>query len=52
MSLCDDPQIRTEFPYDVQKFTQVTIILQDNIKLAATLWIPKSFICFPSFDFD
>ena len=38
------PRIRNEFPYDVQKFPQVTIVLEDNIKLAATLWIPTSFI--------
>ncbi|CAF1403361.1 unnamed protein product [Didymodactylos carnosus] len=36
-----NPSIRTEFPYDVQKFSQVSIPLLDNVKLAATLWVPN-----------
>ncbi len=42
-------RIRTEYPYFIEKYSSVTIILDDNIKLAATLWIPKSFISSFSF---
>jgi hypothetical protein len=39
-------RIRSEFPYLVEKCSTVTIVLDDNIKLAGTLWIPKSLIHF------
>jgi hypothetical protein len=36
--------IRVDYPYLVEKCSSVTIIIDDNIKLAATIWMPKS--CF------
>ena len=36
--------IRKQFPYVVEKKTEITIELSDRIKLAATAWIPKSSI--------
>jgi hypothetical protein len=38
--------IRTEYPYFIEKYSSITIILNDNIKLAATLWMPKSLLDF------
>lgn len=37
-------KIRVDYPYLVEKWSSVTIIIDDNIKLAATIWMPKS--CF------
>ena len=34
--------IRTQFPYKVEKLTQVSIPVDHNIKLAATIWMPQS----------
>ena len=39
-------RIRTEYPYLIEKHTAITIVLDDNVKLAATLWLPKSLIIF------
>lgn len=38
--------IRYEYPYLVEKWSSVTITLDDNIKLAANIWMPKSLIYF------
>ncbi|CAF3320269.1 unnamed protein product, partial [Rotaria sp. Silwood2] len=34
-------RIRSEFPYKVEKSTQVSIAVDDNIQLAATIWMPR-----------
>ncbi|CAF1082531.1 unnamed protein product [Rotaria sordida] len=34
--------IRTEFPYKVEKLTQVSIPVDHDIKLAATIWMPQN----------
>jgi hypothetical protein len=39
-----NPSIRTEYPYLIEKCSTVTIEIEDNIKLAATIWMPKSLI--------
>ncbi|CAF1327007.1 unnamed protein product, partial [Rotaria sordida] len=36
------PLIRTEFPYAVEKLTQITVPLRDGVKLAGTIWLPKN----------
>ncbi|CAF5051668.1 unnamed protein product, partial [Rotaria sp. Silwood1] len=36
-----DPSIRNEYPYIIEKYSSITIELEDNIKLAATIWMPK-----------
>ncbi|CAF5007338.1 unnamed protein product, partial [Rotaria sp. Silwood1] len=33
-------RIRSEFPYKVEKLTQISIAVDDNIQLAATIWMP------------
>ncbi|CAF3607308.1 unnamed protein product [Rotaria sp. Silwood1] len=35
-------RIRSEFPYKVEKLTQVSIAVDDNIQLAATIWMPRN----------
>ncbi|CAF4835932.1 unnamed protein product [Rotaria sp. Silwood1] len=37
-----DPSIRNEYPYIIEKYSSITIELEDNIKLAATIWMPKN----------
>ncbi|CAF3562233.1 unnamed protein product [Adineta steineri] len=34
--------IRTEYPYIIEKFSSITVLLNDGIKLAATIWMPKN----------
>jgi hypothetical protein len=36
--------IRSEYPYIVEKLSSITITLHNNLKLAATIWMPKSLI--------
>jgi predicted acyl esterase len=43
--------VRTEFDYVVEKLTQVTIPLDDNVKLAATIWMPTSYTLFMEKDY-
>ena len=38
----DHRSIRTEYPYMIEKMTSITIVLDDGVKLAATLWMPQS----------
>ncbi|CAF2658716.1 unnamed protein product [Rotaria sp. Silwood2] len=35
-------RIGSEFPYKVEKLTQVSIAVDDNIQLAATIWMPQN----------
>ena len=37
--------IRSEFPYEVEKLREISIPVDNHIKLAATIWMPKSRIC-------
>ena len=39
-------RIRNEYPYFIEKISTITIVLDDNIKLAATLWMPKGLVSF------
>ncbi|CAF0802533.1 unnamed protein product [Adineta ricciae] len=41
-TLKENCSIRTDFPYELDKLTTVTIILDDGIQLAANIWMPKS----------
>ena len=34
--------IRSEFPYGVEKLREMSILVDNHIKLAATIWMPKS----------
>jgi hypothetical protein len=36
--------IRNEYPYIIEKCSRITIVVDDNIKLAATIWMPQSWI--------
>jgi hypothetical protein len=38
------PSIRKIYPYLIEKYSSVTIEIEDNIKLSATIWMPQSFI--------
>lgn len=39
-------RIRHDFPYDIKKLTQISIPVDENVQLAATIWMPQSFISF------
>jgi predicted acyl esterase len=39
-----EPSIRNEYPYIVEKLSSITIVLDDGVKLAATIWMPISCI--------
>lgn len=41
MSLLSN-KIRVDFPYDIEKLSNISIVVDENIKLAATIWMPKS----------
>ncbi len=35
-----------EYPYIIEKCSRITIIVDANVKLAGTIWMPQSWILF------